>query len=57
MTNVIKLRKGLNINLAGKAERTKIRLRSNGKYSLQPDSFTGVIPKVIVKEGDRIKAG
>ncbi|MBO5185618.1 MAG: Na(+)-translocating NADH-quinone reductase subunit A [Prevotella sp.] len=57
MTNVIKLRKGLNINLAGKADKKKIRLNSNGKYMLQPDSFTGVIPKVTVKQGDRVKAG
>lgn len=57
MTNVIKLRKGLDINLIGNAEKTRIRLRSNGKYSLQPDDFTGVVPKVVVKESDRVKAG
>lgn len=57
MANVIKLHKGLNINLIGKAEKKRIRLRSNGKYSLQPDDFTGVIPKVVVKDGDRVKAG
>lgn len=57
MTNVIKLSKGLDINLVGQAERTKIRLRSNGKYMLQPDDFTGVTPKVVVKPGDRVKAG
>lgn len=57
MANVVKLHKGLNINLVGKAEKAKIRLSSNGKYSLQPDDFTGVVPKVVVKEGDRIKAG
>lgn len=57
MANIIKLRKGLDINLVGKAERTRIRLCSNGKYSLQPGDFEGVIPKVVVKEGDRVKAG
>lgn len=57
MANVIKLHKGLNINLVGTAEKTYIRLRSNGKYSLQPDDFTGVVPKVVVKEGDRVRAG
>ncbi len=57
MTNVIKLRKGLDINLVGKAEKAKIRLHSNGKYSLEPSDFVGVIPKVVVKEGERVKAG
>jgi len=57
MANVIKLRKGLDINLQGKAEEKKIQLKSNGKYALVPDDFEGVTPKVIVKEGDKVKAG
>ncbi|MBR1548741.1 MAG: Na(+)-translocating NADH-quinone reductase subunit A [Prevotella sp.] len=57
MANVIKLRKGLNINLRGKAEEKKIQLKSNGKYALVPDDFEGVTPKVVVKEGDKVKAG
>ena len=32
MVNVIKLRKGLDIKLAGAAEKKKIQLKSNGKY-------------------------
>jgi Na+-transporting NADH:ubiquinone oxidoreductase subunit A len=57
MANVIKLRKGLDINLKGKAEETKILLKSSGKYALVPDDFEGVVPKVVVKEGDKVKAG
>ena len=57
MANVIKLRKGLDINLQGKAEKKLIQLKSNGKYALVPDDFEGIIPKVIVKEGDKVKAG
>ena len=57
MANVIKLHKGLDINLQGKAEEKKIQLKSNGKYALVPDDFEGVTPKVVVKEGDKIKAG
>ena len=57
MANLFKLRKGLDINLAGRAERKKIQLKSNGKYALQPDCFIGVVPKVVVKEGDKVKAG
>ncbi|MBR1688157.1 MAG: Na(+)-translocating NADH-quinone reductase subunit A [Prevotella sp.] len=57
MANVIKLRKGLDINLAGKAEEKKIQLKSNGKFAIVPDDFVGVTPKVVVKEGDKVRAG
>ena len=57
MANVIKLRKGLNINLKGKAETKRIQLKSNGQYALVPDDFEGVTPKVVVKEGDKVLAG
>ena len=57
MANLFKLRKGLDINLQGKAEKKKLKLKSNGKYALLPDCFEGVVPKVVVKEGDKVKAG
>ena len=57
MANVIKLHKGLDINLKGRAAEQKIQLKSNGKYALVPDDFEGVTPKVVVKEGDKVQAG
>ena len=57
MANVIKLRKGLDIQLQGRAEEKTIQLKSNGKYALAPDDFEGVTPKVVVREGDHVKAG
>jgi Na+-transporting NADH:ubiquinone oxidoreductase subunit A len=57
MANVIKLRKGLDIHLQGKAEEKKIQLKSNGRYALVPDDFEGITPKVVVHEGDQVKAG
>jgi Na+-transporting NADH:ubiquinone oxidoreductase subunit A len=57
MANVIKLRKGLDINLKGKAKGERRRLGPAVEYALTPDSFTGVIPKVVVHEGDTVKAG
>lgn len=57
MANIIKLHKGLDILLNGAAVREKMKVKSNGKYCLCPDDFTGVVPKVVVKEGDRVKAG
>ena len=57
MANVIKLHKGLDIHLQGKAEEKLIRLKSKNQYALVPDDFEGVTPKVVVKEGDKVKAG
>ena len=57
MANVIKLRKGLDINLKGKAEKEKFTVNCSGLYALVPDDFTGVKPKVLVKENDVVKAG
>lgn len=57
MANVIKLRKGLDIRLAGaaKAERKSIGLSQ--RYALTLAPFVGLTPKVLVKEGDVVKAG
>lgn len=57
MTRVIRLRRGLDINLAGRAEKTIVALKPNGTFALRPDSFEGIKPKVLVKEGDKVKAG
>ena len=57
MANVFKLRKGLNINLKGKAEKKKMTVCSSLDYGLVPDFFPGVTPKLIVKEGDHVLAG
>ena len=57
MANVIKLRKGLDINLKGKANFETIRRIDSSEIALVPDSFGGVMPKVIVHEGDCVKAG
>ncbi|MCI1684956.1 MAG: Na(+)-translocating NADH-quinone reductase subunit A [Prevotella sp.] len=58
MVNVIKLRKGLNINLKGKATKKRSKLsQEDGIFGVVPDDFTGVIPKVVVHAGDQVKAG
>lgn len=57
MANVIKLHKGLDIQLVGEAEKRNMSLRPNGKYALSPSSFPGLTPKVVVKEGDKVRAG
>ncbi len=57
MANVIKLRKGLDINLKGKAERKKVECKPSKTVALRPADFPGVVPKVVVKEGDHVLAG
>lgn len=57
MANVVKLRKGLNITLKGRAAERKLSLNAPEEYALVPDDFVGVTPKVVVKEGDCVEAG
>ena len=57
MANVIKLRKGLDINLKGKAAEEFFSVKEPGFYSLVPDDFTGITPKVVVKEQEYVMAG
>ncbi len=57
MAKVIKLRKGLDINLKGKASETTAVIGHEGEYALVPDDFCGLKPKVSVKEGDVVKVG
>ena len=57
MANVIKLCKGLDINLKGKAEAKVVPTDKGTEFALVPDCFVGVTPKVVVKEGDTVQAG
>jgi len=57
MANVIKLKKGLDINLKGKAAAEVSAAQPSKVYGLVPDAFWGMKPKVVVKEGDEVKAG
>lgn len=56
MSDVIKIKKGLSIRLVGDAEKTISEL--NPKYcAIKPSDFNGVFPKLLVQEGDTVKAG
>lgn len=57
MADLIKLRKGLDINLKGKPLLESFNVRPSNEYALQPNDFVGVVPKVVVKVGDNVKAG
>ncbi len=57
MANVIKLKKGLDINLTGKAELSVSDVAKSEYFALVPDDFHAVVPKVAVKVGDKVEAG
>jgi len=57
MSKIITLRKGLDINLEGKPRATTTDAPVAAEYALSPLDFEGVTPKLLVKEGDRVKAG
>jgi Na+-transporting NADH:ubiquinone oxidoreductase subunit A len=56
MSDVIKIRRGLDIKLSGEAEK-KLHEVSSVLFALKPPDFNGVFPKLFVKEGDPVKAG
>ena len=53
----IKLRKGLDLKLFGEAKKGNITTFISNTYALKPTDFIGVFPKLLVKEGDYVKAG
>lgn len=57
MSKAIKLRKGLNINLLGEADKVKNSVDQSDVFSIKPPDFHGVTPKMVVKVGDKVKAG
>lgn len=57
MSNDIKIKKGLDIKLKGIAEKTTEKAVLSNFYTLRPDDFHGVIPKMVLKEGAKVKAG
>jgi len=57
MTKQINIKKGLNINLQGAAAKERATASYTPLYAVSPIDFHGLLPKVVVKEGDPVKAG
>ena len=57
MSNDIRIKKGLDIKLKGEAEKTSEQAVISNFYTLRPEDFHGVIPKLISKVGTKVKAG
>ncbi len=56
MPTVYSITKGLDIKLIGDAEKTVADLNSR-LFAVKPTDFIGCFPKMLVKEGDEVKAG
>jgi Na+-transporting NADH:ubiquinone oxidoreductase subunit A len=58
MSKTVKLKKGFDIKLVGKAEKQLADFQSAKTFAIKPTDFVGMQrPKVTVNEGDTVKAG
>ncbi|MEI6864534.1 Na(+)-translocating NADH-quinone reductase subunit A [Flavicella sp.] len=57
MSEDIRVKKGLNIKLKGKAEETISVVPRSGIFAIQPKDFHGIIPKMAVKVGTEVSVG
>lgn len=57
MSNDIRIKKGLDIKLIGEASLTKGDAIKSNFYSVKPEDFHGLTPKLVVKTGVKVKAG
>ncbi len=56
MTNAIKIKRGLNIKLEGEPQKNRVEVPAE-TYAVKPTDFIGVFPRLLVQEGDEVKAG
>ncbi|MFV0392688.1 MAG: Na(+)-translocating NADH-quinone reductase subunit A [Paludibacteraceae bacterium] len=57
MTNTIKINKGLDIKIDGKAVEKISKIKPSSVIEINPDNYHGIVPKMIVKGGEAIQAG
>ena len=57
MSTDIRIKKGLDIKLKGEAAQIITKAVASNVYALLPIDFHGIIPKLIAKEGTKVKAG
>lgn len=57
MSRTIRIRKGADIRLKGRASQEVAQAVRSSVYAVQPPHFHGVTPKVTAKPGDRVEAG
>jgi Na+-transporting NADH:ubiquinone oxidoreductase subunit A len=57
MSKDIRLKKGLNINLHGEADKVYASIPQSETFVVKPTDFHGMTPKLTVKVGDKVNAG
>jgi len=57
MSKYIKIKKGLNIKLAGEADKAIADLPLPETFAIKPPNFIGVTPKLLVTQGDEVQTG
>ena len=57
MSKDIRIKKGLDIKLVGIAEKTTKDVSLSSVYAIKPEDFHGITPKLVAKEGAKVKAG
>ena len=57
MANTIKIKRGLDIKIDGKAAETVSKAPHTKMVEVIPDYFHGITPKMLVKSGELVKAG
>jgi len=57
MSKDIRIKKGLDIKLIGGAEKTTKAISLSSVYAVKPENFHGITPKLVAKEGTKVKAG
>ena len=57
MSKSVRIRRGLNINLLGDADKVYASVKNHDIFALKPTDFHGLIPKLTVKVGDNVLAG
>lgn len=57
MSKYVKIKRGLDVKLKGAAEKIHGSAPAPDVYAIKPTDFTGIVPKLLVKQGDQVKAG
>lgn len=57
MSKPIRIRKGLDIRLIGEAEQVLVQSDPPAVVAIKPTDFHGLVPRVLVKPGDKVQAG
>ena len=57
MSNQLDLKKGLDIPIKGAAAQKVVKTVKPGLVAVKPTDFKGLLPRLLVKEGDRVLAG